>query len=178
MHHYRQALVRMRAGDSDRQIAQQQLLGRPKAAEFRELVERSAAVKARIVSVDFKESGLREHLNYGHTLGHAIEHNERYQWRHGAAISVGMMFVAELARLAGKLSDAVADRHRSILQLIGLPTSYPANQFEKLLLTMQRDKKSRAGTLRFVVLDAQSKPSIMTAPTNEMLYAAYQEIAE
>lgn len=148
------------------------------SAEFRELVERSAAVKARIVSVDFKESGLREHLNYGHTLGHAIEHNERYQWRHGAAISVGMMFVAELARLAGKLSDAVTDRHRSILQLIGLPTSYPANQFEKLLSTMQRDKKSRAGNLRFVVLDDQSKPSIMTAPTNEMLYAAYQEIAE
>ena len=147
------------------------------SAEFRELVERSAAVKARIVSLDFKESGLREHLNYGHTLGHAIEHNERYQWRHGAAISVGMMFVAELARLAGKLSEDVTDRHRSILQLVGLPVNYPANQFDKLMAVMQRDKKARAGALRFVVLDAQSKPTIMTAPTVEMLHAAYQEIA-
>jgi 3-dehydroquinate synthase len=146
--------------------------------QFRELIERSIAIKARVVGADFRESGLREILNYGHTLGHAIEHNERYQWRHGAAISVGMMFVAELARLAGRLDDATVDRHRSILSSIGLPTSYPADQFEKLLAVMQRDKKSRAGQLRFVVLDAIAKPTIMSAPTAEMLHAAYQEIAE
>ena len=144
---------------------------------FAELIERSIAIKARVVSEDFKESGLREILNYGHTLGHAIEHNERYQWRHGAAISVGMMFVAELARLAGRLDDASVDRHRSVLGLLGLPTTYGADQFDKLLATMQRDKKSRAGQLRFVVLDAIAKPTIMSAPTAEMLHAAYQEIA-
>lgn len=146
--------------------------------QFRELIERSISVKANVVSSDFKESGLREILNYGHTLGHAIEHNERYQWRHGAAVSVGMMFVAELARLAGKLDDDTADRHQRVLSMVGLPTKYPANQFEKLLSVMQRDKKVRAGNLRFVVLDAQGKPSIMTAPTSETLFAAYQEIAE
>ena len=123
------------------------------SSEFFELVERSIAIKAKVVSVDFKESGLREILNYGHTLGHAIEHNERYQWRHGAAIAVGMMFVAELARLAGRLDDSAVERHRSILKLIGLPTTYPAREFEKLLAAMQRDKKSRSGVLRFVVLD-------------------------
>lgn len=144
---------------------------------FAELIERSIAIKARVVSEDFTESGLREILNYGHTLGHAIEHNERYQWRHGAAISVGMMFVAELARLAGRLDDASVDRHRAVLGLLGLPTSYGADQFEKLLAAMQRDKKSRAGQLRFVVLDAIGKPTIMNAPTTEMLHAAYQEIA-
>lgn len=146
--------------------------------EFREIVERCIRIKARVVSADFKESGLREILNYGHTLGHAIEHNERYQWRHGAAISVGMMFVAELARLAGRLDDAAVERHRNVLKLLGLPTTYGADQFEKLLGTMQRDKKSRAGQLRFVVLDAIAKPTIMNAPTPEMLHAAYQEIAE
>ena len=55
---------------------------------FREIVERSIVIKARVVSEDFKESGLREILNYGHTLGHAIEHNERYQWRHLSLIHI------------------------------------------------------------------------------------------
>ena len=147
------------------------------SSEFREIVERCITIKAKVVSEDFKESGLREILNYGHTLGHAIELNERYQWRHGAAISVGMMFVAELARLAGRLPDAAVDRHRSVLTALGLPVNYPASEFEKLLAAMQRDKKSRGGALRFVVLDDVAKPTIMTAPSKEMLFAAYQEIA-
>jgi len=147
-----------------------------KSQVFAELIERSVAIKARVVGEDFKESGLREMLNYGHTLGHAIELAERYKWRHGAAISIGMVFVAELARLAGRLSDEAVDRHRSILQLIGLPTEYKAEKWDQLLATMQRDKKSRAGTLRFVVLDAIGKPTIMAAPAPEMLHAAYQEI--
>jgi 3-dehydroquinate synthase len=150
----------------------------PTSAEFQELIERSVAIKARVVSEDFKEAGLREILNYGHTLGHAIEHAERYKWRHGAAISIGMVFVAELARLAGRLSDDVVDRHRSVLKLIGLPTSYPSGKWNQLVETMQRDKKSRAGTLRFVVLDDLAKPTIMSAPTPEMLFAAFQEVVE
>jgi len=143
---------------------------------FLEIVAKCVAIKARVVSEDFKEAGLREILNYGHTMGHAIELAERYTWRHGAAISVGMMFVAELARLNGRLSDAVVDRHRSILQSLGLPVTYRADKFDQLLGAMQRDKKSRAGTLRFVVLDGIGKPTIMAAPTQEMLHAAYQEI--
>ena len=146
--------------------------------EFRELIERCVAIKARVVSEDFRDHGLREILNYGHTLGHAIEHNERYQWRHGAAVAVGMVFVAELAQLAGKLSPEIVDRHRTILQSLGLPISYRASEFEKLLGTMQRDKKSRAGSLRFVVLEGIGKTSILTAPSKELLHAAYQEIAE
>ena len=148
----------------------------PNSDVFAELIERSVAIKARVVGEDFKEAGLREILNYGHTLGHAIELAERYKWRHGAAISIGMVFVAELARLAGRLSDDVVDRHRSILQLIGLPTEYRSDKWQQLLATMQRDKKSRAGTLRFVVLDDISKPTIMAAPALELLHAAFQEI--
>jgi 3-dehydroquinate synthase len=150
----------------------------PSSSVFQEIIERSIAIKARVVSEDFKEAGLREILNYGHTLGHAIEHAERYKWRHGAAISIGMVFVAELARLGGRLSDDVVDRHRSVLKLIGLPTSYTADKWNQLVETMQRDKKSRAGTLRFVVLDDLAKPTIMAAPTPEMLFAAFQEIVE
>jgi 3-dehydroquinate synthase len=72
---------------------------------FVDLVRRAVAVKASVVGDDFRESGLREILNYGHTLGHAIEHAERYQWRHGAAISIGMVFAAELSRIVANLSD-------------------------------------------------------------------------
>lgn len=150
----------------------------PKSEVFLEIVERCVAIKARVVANDFKEAGEREYLNYGHTLGHAIEHAERYKWRHGAAIAIGMVFVAELARIAGRLSDADVDRHRSVFGLLGLPVSYSAYRWNQLLETMQRDKKARAGSLRFVVLDAIGKPTIMTAPTNEMLFAAYQEIAD
>jgi 3-dehydroquinate synthase len=150
----------------------------PTSEVFREIIERAIAIKARVVGADFKESGLREILNYGHTLGHAIEHAERYKWRHGAAISIGMVFVAELARLAGRLSDADVARHRSVLALLGLPVSYSADKWDQLLATMQRDKKSRAGQLRFVVLDAIGKPTIMTAPPLELLHASFQEICE
>lgn len=73
----------------------------PAGPHTAELIERSVKVKAEVVSGDLKESGLREILNYGHTLAHAIEKNERYKWRHGAAVSVGMHFAAELGRLAG-----------------------------------------------------------------------------
>ncbi|GAA2014877.1 3-dehydroquinate synthase [Microbacterium ulmi] len=149
----------------------------PHSAEFRRTIELAIDMKARVVSEDFREAGLREILNYGHTLGHAIEHAERYRWRHGAAISVGMVFAAELSRLAGRLPDAAAQRHRDILDLLGLPTSYRAGAWPQLLATMQRDKKSRAGMLRFIVLDDLARPTVLQAPDESLLFAAYQEVA-
>ena len=134
-------------------------------------------VKARVVSEDLKESGRREILNYGHTLGHAIELAERYSWRHGAAVSVGMMFAAELARSVGRLSDADADRHRSILESLGLPITYRRDRWQALLDGMRRDKKSRGDLLRFVVLDGVGRPGILDVPDTSLLFAAYQEIA-
>ncbi len=148
----------------------------PRSAEFRRVVELSIGLKARVVSEDFKDVGLRETLNYGHTLGHAIEHAERYRWRHGAAISVGMVFAAELGRLAGSLSDAVVDRHRSILSSLTLPIDYSLGRWNTLLATMQRDKKARAGMIRFIVLDDVGKTSVLAGPDEAMLYAAYQEV--
>jgi 3-dehydroquinate synthase len=149
----------------------------PATPQFRRVVELAIQMKADVVSEDFREAGLREILNYGHTLGHAVEHAERYQWRHGAAIAVGMMFAAELGRLSGRLSDEVADRHRRILDLLSLPTSYPAGRWNTLLATMQRDKKARGGQLKFIVLDDVGKPTTMLAPDQSLLFAAYQEIA-
>jgi 3-dehydroquinate synthase len=148
----------------------------PTTDEFRRVVELSIALKARVVSEDFKESGLREILNYGHTLGHAIEHAERYRWRHGAAISVGMVFAAELGRLAGSLPDAVVDRHRSILTSLTLPIGYPLGRWQTLLATMQRDKKARAGMLRFIVLEDVGRVTTLAGPEEPLLFAAYQEV--
>ncbi len=149
----------------------------PRSALLRELIERAISVKADVVSEDLKESGRREILNYGHTLGHAIELAERYSWRHGAAVSVGMMFAAELARSVGRLSDADADRHRSILESLGLPITYRRDRWQALLDGMRRDKKSRGDLLRFVVLDGIARPGILDVPDTSLLFAAYQEIA-
>src|SRR5207245_5640293 len=88
------------------------------------VVERAIAMKAAVVSADLKETGPREMLNYGHTLGHAIERAEGYRLPHGHAVSIGMVFAAALGRAAGRLDDACADRHGAVLHAVGLPTRY------------------------------------------------------
>ncbi|MGW3074876.1 3-dehydroquinate synthase [Kitasatospora sp. NPDC001132] len=142
-----------------------------------ELIRRAVQVKADVVSGDLKESGRREILNYGHTLGHAIERNERYKWRHGAAISIGMVFAAELGRLAGRLDDETADRHRTVLASVGLPLSYRADAWPKLLDAMKIDKKSRGDLIRFIVLDGLGKTSVLEGPDPSLLVAAYAEVS-
>jgi 3-dehydroquinate synthase len=151
--------------------------------ELRELIERAIRVKVDVVVGDLKETGGtaghpgREVLNYGHTLGHAIERAERYSFRHGAAVAIGMTFVAELARLAGRLGEPTADRHRSVLELVGLPTSYGGASWGQLHETMKLDKKSRGDQLRFVVLDGLARPGVLTAPDPALLTAAFAEIS-
>jgi len=150
----------------------------PTGAVLPELIRRAVAVKAEVVAADEKESQLREILNYGHTLAHAIERRERYQWRHGAAVSVGLVFAAELGRLAGRLDDDTAERHRSILASLGLPVTYDADALPQLLEYMAGDKKTRAGVLRFVVLDGLAKPGRLEGPDPSLLAAAYAEVTQ
>jgi len=142
-----------------------------------DLITRSVKVKAHVVGEDLTEQGLREILNYGHTLGHAIEKIERYRWRHGAAISIGLVYAAALGRALGRLDDATADRHRSILELVGLPTKYRDDAFPALLDIMKIDKKSRGNRLRFIVLDGLAKPATADNPDPAVLAAAYAEVA-
>lgn len=153
----------------------------PASADLREAIERAIRVKATVVADDFTESrpgGLgREVLNYGHTFGHAIERTERYQWRHGAAVAVGMMFVAELARLAGRMDDALVERHRTVLTSVGLPTTYRGDRWSQLQEAMALDKKSRGSLLRFVVLEGIAKPALLEGPDPSLLLAAYGEVA-
>jgi 3-dehydroquinate synthase len=149
----------------------------PSGSVLPELIRRAIAVKATVVAADEKESALREILNYGHTLAHAIERRERYRWRHGAAVSVGLVFAAELARLAGRLDAATVQRHRDVLMALGLPVSYDADALPELLGYMAGDKKTRSGVLRFVVLDGLAKPGRLEGPDPALLAAAYADVA-
>ena len=118
-----------------------------------ELIERTVRVKVRHVCADLKEAGLREFLNYGHTMGHAIEKLEHFRWRHGNAVAVGCVYAAELARLLGYIDSDLVERHRDILSSLGLPTSWNGGSFEDVLALMHKDKKARGNMLRFVVLE-------------------------
>jgi len=148
-----------------------------------ELIGKGIAVKASTVRGDLRESGGsggaigREALNYGHTLGHAIEREEAYAIRHGEAISVGMVFVAELARAEGLIDDALVDRHRAALDLVGLPTAYRADAWPRLLESMRLDKKTRGSTLRFVVLEGLGSPRILPVTDELQLRDAYRAVS-
>jgi 3-dehydroquinate synthase len=147
------------------------------SAVERELVERSVRVKAAVVAADLTETGLREVLNYGHTLGHAIERAENYRWRHGDAVSVGLVYAAAVGRGLGRLDDATADRHRAVLDALHLPTTYRSGAFAALSETMRVDKKTRGNRLRFVVLDGLARPVTVDEPDPAVLAAAYTEVS-
>lgn len=146
-------------------------------ADQRELIERTIAVKADVVSADPREAGRREILNYGHTLGHAIEKVENFGWRHGAAVSVGLVYAAALGRLTAGLDDATADRHKALLERIGLPVSYRSDRWTALLAAMKVDKKARGHRLRLVVLTGLAHPTTLDDPDPGLLVAAFSEVA-
>ena len=149
----------------------------PHGQHSRELIERAIAMKARVVSADLRESGLRETLNYGHTLAHAIEKLERYTFRHGDAVAIGMVFAAEVGRLSGRLTEREVALHRELLTSVGLPVSYPRSAWPALRETMSLDKKARGARLRMVVLDGVGNPVIYDSPPEDLLAQAYQAVA-
>jgi len=152
------------------------------SAELRELVERAIRVKIDVVVDDLRDLGGadghpgRESLNYGHTLAHAIERTSDYSVRHGEAVAIGCVYVAELAARAGSLDRSVVDRHRSALLRVGLPTSYDAASFDDLHAAMKVDKKARGSQLRFVVLDDIGHPRVLAGPSEDDLRGAYVAI--
>lgn len=141
-----------------------------------ELIERTVLVKAYHVSNDLKEAGLREFLNYGHTLAHAIEKLEHFRWRHGNAVAVGCVYAAELSHILGYLDQEDVDLHRSILSSLGLPTSWNNGSWDEVVALMHKDKKARGNTLRFVVLDGIGHPIHLADPPMEALVEAFDRI--
>ncbi len=145
---------------------------------LRELIERSVAVKARVVTDDLRESGLREILNYGHTFAHAVEQVENFGWRHGEAVSLGMMYVAQLGYLTGRTDADLVARHRRVLASLGLPLTYRGDRWPALFTAMGRDKKNRGDLMRFVVLDGLAQPGTLAGPSLEQLEEAYRLVSE
>lgn len=141
-----------------------------------EIVERAIQVKADVVSQDLHEGGLREILNYGHTLAHAIELGENYERRHGEAVSIGCVFAGALAESAGIATIGFTDHHRTLFSRVGLPVEYAAGQRDQLERAMFSDKKVRDGRLRFVVLSDIGAPEIYTAPSRQDLDTAFAAI--
>ena len=147
-----------------------------------EVIARAIQVKADVVGGDLREtlgtSTGREILNYGHTFGHAVERIENYTWRHGNAVSVGMMFVAHLSHLAGRLDEDTVNRHKAILSGVGLPVTYNRATFDQLHNAMRIDKKSRGSKLRFIVLEQVGNPAILEAPDAALLIAAHGKLGQ
>ncbi|MFT3886823.1 MAG: 3-dehydroquinate synthase [Arachnia sp.] len=149
---------------------------------FAELVTRAVAVKARVVAADFTETTSsgdkvgREALNYGHTLGHAIERHAGYTWRHGQAIAVGMAWIARVSRDVLGLDPALVAQHDELLGGLGLPLTYDA-PFADLRPVMSLDKKARGNTLRLVGLTAQGAPRIVDDAPERVLEGAYAELS-
>jgi len=150
-----------------------------------DLIRRAVQVKAEVVTDDFRETSAtsgerrigREVLNYGHTFGHAIERSEHYTWRHGDAVAVGMIYVAELAHAAGLLDAEAVATHRSVLTSLGLPTTYESGDWPELRAAMGVDKKSRGSMLRFVVLQGLGDPVVLEGPEDSWLESAYRAVS-
>ena len=143
-----------------------------------ELIEHTVGVKAYHVSSDLKEAGLREFLNYGHTLGHAIEKLEHFRWRHGNAVAVGCVYAAELSHLLGYIDQDLVDYHRSLLGSLGLPTSWNNGSWSDVLALMHRDKKARGNKLRFVVLESVGHPIHLEDPPADAVEEAFRRIQQ
>ncbi len=141
------------------------------------LICAAVTVKAAVVSEDFKESFGREILNYGHTLGHAVEMHSKYSLRHGEAISIGLVFAAELAHLKGYLSKELVDAHREVLSGLNLPISYPRSAWSELLPMLALDKKSRGTMMRFVAITDIGKCIRIEGVSQSELLTAYERVS-
>ena len=117
-------------------------------------VLRSVEIKAEIVALDERETGLRKVLNFGHTFGHAIETGLGYgAWLHGEAVAAGMAMASDLSRQLGYLSDADTGRIRSLLQRAGLPVAAKGIAPARMQQLIGGDKKAKDGRIHFVVLE-------------------------
>ncbi|CAM5652027.1 3-dehydroquinate synthase OS=Streptomyces pilosus OX=28893 GN=aroB PE=4 SV=1 [Streptomyces pilosus] len=150
----------------------------PADGRARELIEGALRAKAAVVADAAPGEGPWEFLDYGHPLAHAVEHAENYRVGPGRALSIGMVFAAELAREAGRLDTGHVARHRALLESLGLPVSYPRYAWERLRTAFAADGGTAGGgpRPRFVVLDAPGRPGVLADPAAELLDAAYARV--
>ncbi|MDO8419998.1 MAG: 3-dehydroquinate synthase [Rubrivivax sp.] len=140
------------------------LLARDRAA-LAHAVQRSCEIKADVVGVDERESGLRAILNFGHTFGHAIEAGMGYgAWLHGEAVGCGMVMASELSAALGGVPASFVERMRALVQRAGLPAVAPSMPIERWFELMGVDKKAEGGEIRFVVIEAAGHAALRPVP--------------
>ncbi|MCK4400574.1 3-dehydroquinate synthase [Candidatus Bathyarchaeota archaeon] len=138
------------------------------------VIGRCASIKTRYVEEDERdEKGVRAALNYGHTLGHAAEKLSSPELRHGEAVSIGMMYAADLAIGMGLMDPEEAQAQRRVLEGIGLPTKLPAAlEADELIRYMRRDKKSEEGRIRMILpTGIGSPPTLRTVKESKLMEA-------
>jgi 3-dehydroquinate synthase len=119
------------------------------------IIQRSCEIKAEVVSEDEREHGLRAILNFGHTVGHAIETAQNYTMRHGEALAIGMVYASKLANKTGLCNASVPERVERLIRSYGLPTNLAAlsrkPSITELMEAMRIDKKAEGGKVKFVL---------------------------
>ncbi|MFG6416212.1 3-dehydroquinate synthase [Roseateles sp. DC23W] len=128
-------------------------------------VRRSCEIKAQVVGQDEREQGLRAILNFGHTIGHAIEAGLGYgAWLHGEAVGCGMVLAADLSHRLGLMPSQFVDRLRTVIERAGLPVQPPRLGGERYLQLMRVDKKADAGAIRFVLIEELGRAGLHAVP--------------
>ena len=134
-----------------------------------EIVVRCVRIKAEVVSNDERDDAERLFLNYGHTLGHALERLDEFRGRsHGEGVAIGCVFAARMAERLGVAEPGLVERHVRLLEPLGLPTGGPLPPAAEILQAMRMDKKRR-GALRFVLLENVGRPKVVTDVPNEVV---------
>ena len=140
-----------------------------------EVIARCCAIKAEIVSADEREGGLRKFLNFGHTIGHALEAVSEYQLRHGEAVAWGMLIAARLSHQRSGLSASELERIEKILARLPKP-SLAQIDVERVLELIRRDKKVRDGRAQFVLLRAIGEPVLCEGVTEAELWELLRQL--
>lgn len=140
------------------------LLARDKAV-LGYAVRRSCEIKADVVGQDEREQGLRAILNFGHTIGHAIESGLGYgEWLHGEAVACGMVLAADLSHRMGLMPADFVQRLRRLIERAGLPTVPPRLGADRYLQLMRVDKKAESGAIRFVLIESLGRAGLHAVP--------------
>ena len=141
-------------------------------AVLEEIVLETARIKAEIVARDEKELGLRGILNYGHTIGHAMETVSNFQLQHGQAVAIGMVAAARISNKMGILDKSDVIRLTNVIKKAGLPTEMPGLDIKDIISAMKHDKKVRQDRIRFVLLKAIGNAFITDEVTTSLVEEA------
>ena len=143
-----------------------------------ELIRRSMAIKAEVVSQDERETlGIRILLNYGHTIGHALESSTEYgTFLHGEAVSIGMMGAAHIAEHLGMISEDLVKRQQRLLERFNLPIRAPGVAVDAVLGAMTLDKKVQGGSNRWVLLEEAGKAVVRSDVPRDLVEATVRDL--